>query len=489
MKQKKKCLLLLIVIISLAGCGKAKVESFGEISGGLAVWIKKCESENRLAENTDMQIVPEIYSEIDVPAEDTNAHYKPHPDYFAWEDLVDSADEEKKKSYTITCMDRIYCDLKQKLTQEDWKTFQIYWPVLRGEMDFYYTASMNYENAIEKTSEDGRVSIEYPYMKKTTINDYYEVRQNWWYAYEWIKCVSLIDMDGDGEKEFIMSSVYDGETLVLHRENDVIYGIGFWAKGIEMLQKSGLYMGYGGAGYSHYQQLAFRNGMFVEEVLAERKGLKFYIGGQEVSEAEIEEWENIYMNNAAQWYKMESRNILVPSAYDQLEGFAKNYKKWMIGKGDNYSYCIYDFGQDERLELVVTVYEKNGVKNYFYQVDEEGIRKLQQDYNGIPGKEFDICNDMIVAYYDKSTGMVYYERDNLGDGSEMESRGYFYIESGKAHYILENDIKEEESTGIEDGKIKGSVSLESVQWSNKDNYASYDIVLSNLIDSYLGGEH
>lgn len=185
--------------------------------------------------------------------------------------------------------------------------------------------------------------------------------------------ISLMDIDGDGEKEFIMSSVYDGETLVLHRENDAIYGIGFWAKGIAKLQKSGLFMCSGG-GHSSYRQLVFQNGMFVEEVLAERRRSKFYISGQEVSEAEIEEWENIYLNNEAGWYEIESRNISVLSAYDQLDVFAKNYKKWMIGKGDNYSYCIYDFGQDKRLELVVTVYGGDGVKNYFYQVDEEGIR-------------------------------------------------------------------------------------------------------------------
>lgn len=473
MKQKKKCLLLLIVIILLVGCGEPKADSSGEMSSGLPGWIIKCDLENRF---------------VDIPIEDPNAHYKPHPDYLAWEDLVISADEEKKRSYTITCMDRVYCNLKQELTPEDWETFQIYWPVLQGETDFYYTVTVNSDD-IQSRSEDGRDSIAYPHTEKITMHDYYEKRQEWWYAYKWIERVSLTDLDGDGEKEFIMSNVYDGETLVLHRENDKIYGIALWRRMIEDLQEDGVFMGSGGAGHTSFHRLFFRDGMFVKEELAERETPKYYIGGKEVSEAEFEEWESIHMNNDAQWYEMDSWDIWDSSAYDQLKIFAKNYKKWMTGKGNNYSYCIYDFEQDEYLDLVVTVYEQDGVKNYFYQVDEEGIVELEQDYDGIAGKEFDICNETTIAFYDKSTGMVYYESGNSEDGSEMGSRGYFYIENGKVHYILENDIKEAESTGIEDEKVKGSVSLEPIQWSNKGNYASYDIVLSNLITSYLGGEH
>lgn len=467
MKQKKICLLLLIVIILLVGCGESKADSSEEMSSGLSTWIKKCESESRLAEYIDMQIVSEINSKIV---------------YSAWEDSVDSADEEKKRSYTITCMDRVYCNLKQELTPEDWEAFQIYWPVLQGEVDFYYTVKMSFDD-MERVSEDGRDSIAYPHTEKITMHDYYEERQEWWYAYKWIERVSLTDLDGDGEKEFIMSDVYDGETLVLHRENNKIYGIDFVRRAFQSLQEDGIFGGSGGASHTVYSRLVFRNGMFVEEELAERETPKYYIGGKEVSEAEFEEWESIHMNNDAQWYEMDSWDIWDPSAYDQLEIFAKNYKKWMIGKGNNYSYCVYDFGQDEYLELVVTVYEQDGVKNYFYQVDEEDIRELEQDYNGLAGKEFDICNETTVAFYDKSAGMVYYESGKMG------SSGYFYIENGIVHYILENDIKEEESTGIEDGKIKGSVSLEPVQWSNTDNYAGYDIVLSNLVASYLGGEH
>lgn len=39
--------------------------------------------------------------------------------------------------------------------------------------------------------------------------------------------ISFIDMDGDGELELVICVMNYIDVLVLHRENDVVYGIDF----------------------------------------------------------------------------------------------------------------------------------------------------------------------------------------------------------------------------------------------------------------------
>lgn len=513
MGQKTKTLILTLIIILLIGCGQACGEHAKEVKSNLPMWIKECCWENELIENISVQDEMEACKKFGKYLEESVGQYSLRIDHYVLQNLLDSVEKEKTKNYTITCIDRLYYGLQANLSPEDWKTFQIYLPVLRGETSFYYAAAMDYENGIEKTAEDGSFSISYPYTEEITINDYYEFMEQMWYAYNWIECVSLTDLDGDGEKELIIRTVYDGRTLVLHRENNKIYWIDFWYRMFENLQENGIHMGYGGLGHLSYHQLEFQDDMFVWKELAARNGLEFYVGGQEVSQTELNEWELAHIKQNARWYEINEEDQVL-SAYEQLEIFAENYEEWMGEKGNTYNYCVYDFDQDGRLELVVTVKRMYGIENHFYQVEGEGIKEIEQDYYGIRGKEFDICNRTTTAFHDKSTGIIYYEAKNYGGSSGIDSYGYFYMENGKICHVLVSTVKSDENgqahyfdenrtdnreidrdtflalnNEIENGKVKTWIDLESVEWGERSSFTNFDIVLSNLIASYQGGEY
>lgn len=514
MRRKTKFLILSFVIILLTGCGQTGGKHSKETESNMPMLIKECCQENELIENINVQDGMEACKEFDKYMEESTGQYSLQIDQYVLQNLIDSVEKEKEKDYTITCIDRLYYGLQADLSPEDWETFQIYLPVLRGETVFYYAAAMDYENSIEKTAEDGSFSISYPYTEEITINDYYEFMEQIWYAYNWIECVSLTDLDGDGEKELIIRTVYDGRTLVLHRENNKIYWIDFWYRMFEDLQENGIHMGSGGAGHLSYHQLEFQDDMFVWKELATREGLEFYIGGQEVSETELNEWELAHIKQNARWYEINVEEDQVLSAYEQLEIFAGNYEEWMGEKGNTYHYCVYDFDQDGRLELLVTVKKMYGIENHFYQVEGEEIKELEQDYYDIKGKEFDICNRTTTAFHDKSTGIIYYEAQNYEDSNGVYNYGYFYMENekichvlvsvvksdenGQAHYFDENRTGNREidrdtfaalNNEIENGKVKTWIDLEPVEWGDKSSLTYFDIVLSNLIASYQGGEY
>ncbi len=514
MRAKKKILLLFMAVVLLTGCGRGKTEHSGKAGSILSAEIKICGFGENLVENIDIRKMSGVCINADIQTGDTDSQYRPQIDESVLRNLFAGVEEEKKKAYTITCIDRLYYELQENLSPEDWKTFQTYLPVLRGETTFYYVSAMDHESRIKKTAEDGSFSISFPYMEEMTINDYAEFLEQMWYSHDWIRCVSLTDLDGNGEKELIIRTVYDNRTLVLHRENNKIYWIDFWYRMFEDLQENGIHMGSGGAGSQSYSQLIFQDGMFIWKNLAKRENLQHYIGGREISETEFEEWIAVHMNQDARWYEMDAEKDEISSSYDQLAVFAENYKEWMESKGDNYDYCIYDFDQDGRLELLVTVKNEYGVKNYFYQVEGEDIKELAQDYYGIRGKEFDICSGMIGAYCDKSTGIIYYRSRSREDYSGSESYGYFYMAEGKVHHVPVSVVKNEEGgiehyfdvnkTGneeidgdtfqelnseIEEGKVKVPADLEFVEGENESSLVNYDYVLSNLIASYQGGDY
>lgn len=509
MREKKKILLLLMAAALLTGCGREETETFGKAGSILSSEIKLCGFiREDFVENIDIRKMSRICMNADIQTEDTDSQYRPQIDDSVLRDLLAGVEKEKEKAYTITCIDRLYYELQENLSPEDWETFQIYLPVLRGETAFYYAEAMGYKNHIEKKEEDGSFSVLFPYIEEMTINDYAEFLERMWYSHDWIRCVSLTDLDGDGEKELIIRTVYDNRTLVLHRENNKIYWIDFWYRMFEDLQENGIHMGSGGAGSQSYEQLIFQDGMFVQKELAERENLKHYIGGQEVSETEFEEWIAAHMNQEARWYEMDEETDEISSSYDQLAVFAKNYKEWMEGKGDNYDYCIYDFDQDGRLELLVTVENMHGIQNYFYQVEGEDIKELEQDYYSIRGMEFDIRKGMIDAYCDKSTGIIYYRSRSVEDNNG------FYMKEGKIYHVLVSVVKNEEggetyyfevnktdnreidgdtfqelNSEIEEGKVKVRADLEFVEGGNESSLVNYDYVLSNLIASYQGGDY
>lgn len=119
--------------------------------------------------------------------------------------------------------------------------------------------------------------------------------------------LAVQDIDGDGGAELILL-FQDGayNYLVLHREGDAVYGTSLYVRWFEGLQKNGVYIGAGGAGYSTYYQMAFQNGRFEQREL----GVKIdgasvcyrELDGQEVTEEVFDAWLAENMVGGVTWY-------------------------------------------------------------------------------------------------------------------------------------------------------------------------------------------
>ena len=111
----------------------------------------------------------------------------------------------------------------------------------------------------------------------------------------------------DGTAELVLL-FQDGayNYLVLHREEDAVYGTRLYVRWFEGLQKNGVYIGAAGAGDSTYLRMAFRNGRFEQEELAHRlewgTGYNYTLGGEEVTKAAFDAWYAETMVGDVTWY-------------------------------------------------------------------------------------------------------------------------------------------------------------------------------------------
>ena len=146
--------------------------------------------------------------------------------------------------------------LKATMPEADYEAFTAYLPVLRGEQTFRWVAG----------PYDG-----YPdYNWEPFDADMTAVRDQLWRGFEKeppetlaLDRLAVQDIDGDGTAELVLL-FQDGayNYLVLHREEDAVYGTRLYVRWFEGLQKNGVYIGAAGAGDSTYLRMAFRNGRF-----------------------------------------------------------------------------------------------------------------------------------------------------------------------------------------------------------------------------------
>ena len=78
--------------------------------------------------------------------------------------------------------------------------------------------------------------------------------------------------------------------LVLHQEEDAVYGTDFSVRWFEALQQNGVYIGSSGADDNAYYQMAFRNGRFEEQELGHKEGSQCEIAGKAVTEKAFQDW-------------------------------------------------------------------------------------------------------------------------------------------------------------------------------------------------------
>lgn len=127
--------------------------------------------------------------------------------------------------------------------------------------------------------------------------------------------LSVVDLDGDGTMELILCfEDMLWQFLILHRENDAVYGTDLYVRWFEGLQQNGVYVGSGGAAISYYHTIAFQDGRFVEQDLGYESWhngndgpgvqmiMDYEIAGQPVTEAEFAAWRAELMVGDAAWY-------------------------------------------------------------------------------------------------------------------------------------------------------------------------------------------
>ena len=190
--------------------------------------------------------------------------------------------------------------LKATMPEADYEAFTDYLPVLRGEQTFRWVAG--------------------PYNGYPDYNwepfdaDMTAVRDQLWRGFEKeppetlaLDRLAVQDIDGDGTAELVLL-FQDGayNYLVLHREEDAVYGTRLYVRWFEGLQKNGVYIGAAGAGDSTYLRMAFRNGRFEQQELGHREewasGGEYELAGKTVTKADFDAWLAETMAGDVTWY-------------------------------------------------------------------------------------------------------------------------------------------------------------------------------------------
>ena len=94
--------------------------------------------------------------------------------------------------------------------------------------------------------------------------------------------------------------------LVLHQEDDGVYGTDFSVRWFEDLQKNGVFVGSAGADDNAYYRLDFQDGAFTDEKLGEKIGSRCTVGGQSVTEADFSAWLAETMGGDVTWHVPEN---------------------------------------------------------------------------------------------------------------------------------------------------------------------------------------
>lgn len=356
-----------------------------------------------------------------------------------WE-IVDEIQVQQELSYYNSWYGEAYGQISEALNSKEKEALKEYLSVLRGEEAFYCAESM--DGSMEQYIQDGYNYFRYPDMQLTTLEEWIYSIFGEEYRRDWMREISFMDMDGDGELEMVICVMNYSDILVLHRENNLVYGIDFGIRSFSGTQENGIHTKSGGAGNTEYYSIFFENGMFVEKELGGNDYPDCYIGIQQVTPEEYEQWQKEMEQTAdyVEWYETpredERNEEQIPSAFEQLETFAYHadeWKKWAETK-----YCIYDFDQDGILELLVSTKRNNQyTENHFFHADGDHIVELDQNYYGEKGDEFDLDWGR-SAWCDPDTGKIYYYAENnikINDSLYWSYYGYFYIEDGRVENI------------------------------------------------------
>lgn len=193
-----------------------------------------------------------------------------------------------------------FASYKNEMSVEDWQALSSFFPILlKGEI-FTEQFSPYWNTDFEEHSINNLLSSLGEYPDKFILDKF-----------------ALCDLTGDGQKELVVYSNFAfGLYYVFHKEGGDFYAVEMGARGFMDLQKNGIYTGSESAFSCCYYRLHFLKDMFWEERIASWEvgyDENYYvIGGEKVSEAEMEAWEDEMMVGEVVWYDARANWELSP---------------------------------------------------------------------------------------------------------------------------------------------------------------------------------
>ena len=198
-----------------------------------------------------------------------------------------------------------FASYKNEMDEEDWQALSSFFPILLEGKTFMVQIA---PSANEYTDD----------FEEHSINDLLYASGFDQYPDEFVLDeFALCDLTGDGQKELVVYTNFSiGLYCVFHKEGDNFYAVWFLDRWFENLQKNGIYIGDDGASTSYFQRLHFLKDVFWGEEIAVRAEGYYenyhVIGGEKVSEAEMEAWEDEMMVGKVVWYDARANWELIP---------------------------------------------------------------------------------------------------------------------------------------------------------------------------------
>lgn len=227
---------------------------------------------------------PAEKSEGQVPAADAEAT-----------DFQERADPAPESPNLLPDLD--VSGLEETMPETDFAAFRAYLPVLTGEESFRWVAGPydGYPDGDWEPFDAFMAAVHDRYWSDSEAENPPETLT--------LDRLAVADIVGGEEPELVLLLQDRGYNyLVFHRESGEVCGTSFSVRWLMDLQKSGIYMGSGGADVSYYYQLSFHDGRFWGEALGEKVVDRCQLNGMEVSEADFNTWYEENMTNDVTWY-------------------------------------------------------------------------------------------------------------------------------------------------------------------------------------------
>lgn len=295
--------------------------------------------------------------------------------------------EYSDENIPITKVD--FASYKNEMSEEDWQALSSFFPILL-EGKTLEVQSYRYWNICADDFE------EYSIVDLLYASDFGE------YPDEFVLDeFALCDVTGDGQKELVLYSSFhytDGIYYIIHREGDRFYAVHMRVRSFEDLQINGLYYGSDGARSGYYMRLHFLRDVFWEEEIAWYYEDYYVIGGEEVSEAEMEAWKDEVKVGRAVWYEARAFQCDpdVPEVYRNVLG---QYAQAIREDVDWDTFYERQLNGEWRDVFWYPFYGRTGEKKIYYC-----LRDLTDD--GFP--------ELIMGYNPMNIDLIYYHNQERG---------------------------------------------------------------------------